>query len=126
MTVYKKILIGLLILNLLGGCYLLYRAVTNTEYRCNEYNRDCGDRLRPDLTAAAAAIVVTAVSLFLPLLLLTLIDHIERLEAIVNSLHGRLIRLEQDAGLLPPPVVSRSAERSSAQQTGLSNRLGKL
>ncbi len=126
MAVYKKILVALMILNLLGGCYLLFRAVINVEYSCNDYHTDCRDRLRPDMAAAAAVIIVTGVSLFLPLLLITLIDHIDALETSVHYLHGRVIRLEQDAGIIPPPIVTKSPERSEGQKAGLSKRLGKL
>ena len=101
-TMFRKILYGLLALQVLAGALMLYGAVFY------------------DDASAFWITVGIAISIFYLVLLITLINYVEYLEQRLGTLLDRLIRLDNE--LNPDKVIAPSTESRSS----LSGRLGKL
>lgn len=86
---YRKLLIGLLVLNLLAGAYLIL------------------DMEDATFTRVLLVVISVAISVFYLVVLITLINIVEYFEARFASTQDRLIRLERSM----PPTPARSRDR---------------
>ncbi|MBI5958549.1 MAG: hypothetical protein HY866_07440 [Chloroflexi bacterium] len=108
-TLFKKILYGLLALNLLFGVYVLYRFVFF------------------DIRMIDMIIITISmsVSIFYLVLLITLVSYVEYLDIRMARIQDKLIRLEE-GNSVKSPAVSHAGSSSARSGGSMSDRLGKL
>ena len=107
---YRKILYGLLVPNLLFGAYLLYAIL--------RYDFDF------DFIEIFLTIIGLSISIFYLVLLITLINYVEYLELRVGQLQTRLLHLDEDISQASGAPLTKSSPAQS--ERSLSRRIGKL